>query len=172
MGVEVNTPPVRLISELYDEALPVVYGYLRRRCGSQELAEDLTATAFVRAATACGRGTIEKASVGWVVTIARNLLIDHWRHQALAERSMELAMPTPSTVDPWSEVLDANRAEELLQSIKPEHRAALTLRYLDDLSVSEVAEALERSVHATESLLVRARAALRRAYESTEGGVP
>jgi len=45
----------------------------------------------------------------------------------------------------------------------------MTLRYLDGLSVSQVAEHLGRSVHATETLLVRARAALRRVYQDEEG---
>ena len=44
----------------------------------------------------------------------------------------------------------------------------LTLRYLDDLPVATVAELLGRSLHATEALLVRARAAFRRAYEGEE----
>ena len=45
------------------------------------------------------------------------------------------------------------------------HRAVLTLRYLDGLSVGEVAGVLGRTLHATEALLVRARAAFRRTYE-------
>ena len=45
----------------------------------------------------------------------------------------------------------------------------LTLRYLDDLTVPECADALGKSVHATESLLVRARAAFRTTYELTGG---
>jgi RNA polymerase sigma-70 factor, ECF subfamily len=49
------------------------------------------------------------------------------------------------------------------------HRAALTLRYLDGLPVPEVAQHLDRTVHATEALLVRARAAFRRIYEAGEG---
>ena len=47
----------------------------------------------------------------------------------------------------------------------PHHRAALTLRYLDALPVPEVAELLGRSTTATEALLVRAKAAFRRAYD-------
>ena len=43
----------------------------------------------------------------------------------------------------------------------PHHRAALTLRYLDGLPVGEVATMLGRTVHATESLLIRAKAAYR-----------
>ena len=155
---------------MYEGALPEVYGYLRRRCGSVDLAEELTATTFVRATTACCRGTVTEPTVGWMITIARNLLVDHWRRQAIAERSMELAEPTPVAIDPCHAVIDADRAEALLATLKPEHRAALTLRYLDDLSVPDVAEALDRSIHATESLLVRARRALRRAYDADEGG--
>ncbi|MDQ6911220.1 MAG: RNA polymerase subunit sigma-24, partial [Actinomycetota bacterium] len=48
------------------------------------------------------------------------------------------------------------------------YRAALTLRYLDDLPVPRVAALLDRSVHATEAMLVRARAAFRRAYGEEE----
>ena len=45
------------------------------------------------------------------------------------------------------------------------HRTVLTLRYLDGLSVAEVAYHVGRSLHATETLLARARAALRRIYQ-------
>ena len=54
-------------------------------------------------------------------------------------------------------------------ALAPHRRAALTLRDLDDLPVSEVAALLERTLHATEALLVRARAAFRRAYPGEEG---
>lgn len=63
------------------------------------------------------------------------------------------------------------RARQTLDRLGAHHRAALTLRYLDDLPVPEVAALLERTVHATEALLVRARAAFRRAYgEEGEDG--
>ncbi len=51
-----------------------------------------------------------------------------------------------------------------LARLSGHQRAALTLRYLDGLPVAEVAELLGRSVHATETLLVRAKVALRRVY--------
>ncbi|MDT9151321.1 sigma-70 region 4 domain-containing protein, partial [Escherichia coli] len=47
-----------------------------------------------------------------------------------------------------------------LRALKPQHRVALLLRYVDDLPVAEVARLLGKSVRATESLLVRARSAL------------
>jgi RNA polymerase sigma-70 factor (ECF subfamily) len=57
----------------------------------------------------------------------------------------------------------------VLSRLGAHHRAALTLRYLDGLPVPEVARHLDRTVHATEALLVRARAAFRRIYEAGEG---
>ena len=66
--------------------------------------------------------------------------------------------------DPWEDEIDADAAHAALRRLSGSHRAALTLRYLDGLSVSEVADCLGRSVHATETLLMRAKAALRRVY--------
>ncbi|MGH3972995.1 MAG: RNA polymerase sigma factor, partial [Pseudonocardiaceae bacterium] len=56
-------------------------------------------------------------------------------------------------------------AHQVLDALGPHHRAARTLRYLDGLPVAQVAEHLGRTMHATEALLVRARAAFRATYE-------
>jgi RNA polymerase sigma-70 factor (ECF subfamily) len=56
----------------------------------------------------------------------------------------------------------------VLADLAPHHRAALTLRYVDDLSVPDVALLLQRTVHATEALLVRARSAFRRSYAAED----
>jgi RNA polymerase sigma-70 factor (ECF subfamily) len=77
--------------------------------------------------------------------------------------------PAPDD-DPWDARLDAAVAHEVLGRLGAHHRSALTLRYLDGLSVPEVAEHLGRTVHATEALLVRARVAFRRAYEGSIDG--
>ena len=146
--------------ELYDEALPQVYGYLLSRCGQRALAEDLTAETFLAAVR-----TEAEVSVPWLIGVARHKLVDHWRRQSREERS--LALVEPGTDPPWEDcVLDAVTAHEVLGRLGPHHRAALTLRYLDGLPVPEVARLLDRTLHATEALLVRARAAFRRAYDT------
>lgn len=150
--------------ELYDEALPQVYGYLLSRCGHRALAEDLTAETFLAAVKA------PDVSVPWLIGVARHKLVDHWRRQAREERSLAL-VGEPDDVT-WEDcVLDAVHARAVLARLGPHHRAALTLRYLDGLPVPEVARLLDRTLHATEALLVRARAAFRRAYDTpgTEG---
>ena len=60
--------------------------------------------------------------------------------------------------------------DELLRTVSDRQRAALVLRYVDDLSVAEVAESLGLTVHATESLLARARGELRRQQGGAQHG--
>ena len=162
--------PAAGVLELYDAALPHVYGYLLSRCGRVALAEDLTAETFLAAVDALGKDDPPVLSVPWVLGVARHKLVDHWRRQARDDRSLRaLADDAPPEEDPWDVQLDVARARATLDRLGPHHRAALTLRYLDDLPVAEVAALLERTLHATEALLVRARTAFRRAYGEEAG---
>lgn len=154
---------------LYDRALPQVYGYLLSRCGRVALAEDLTSETFMAAADTARRDARAAVSVGWLIGVARHKLVDHWRRQAREERGLRaVAGDEVEPEDPWDVRLDALRARQTLEQLAPHHRAALTLRYLDDLPVPQVADVLDRSLHATEALLVRARTAFRRAYLGEE----
>jgi RNA polymerase sigma-70 factor (ECF subfamily) len=159
---------------LYDHALPQVYGYLLARCGQRAVAEDLTAETFLAAVDAVRSGPGgpggpgAPVSTAWLVGVARHKLSDHWRRQAREQRALHAVAAEPAAPlepeDPWDARLDAMRARDVLQQLGPHHRAALTLRYMDDLPVPQVADLLGRTVHATEALLVRARSAFRAAY--------
>jgi RNA polymerase sigma-70 factor (ECF subfamily) len=150
------------VAAVYPGAAPQVYGYLLPRCGSVAVAEDLTAETFMAAVAAARREDPPELTVAWLIGVARHKLVDHWRRTAREERGFMVA----DTVleDPWEGELDADAAHAALRRLSGPHRAALTLRYLDGLPVSEVAGCLGRSVHATETLLMRAKAALRRVY--------
>ncbi len=162
--------PALGLLELYEAALPHVYGYLLARCGDAALAEDLTAESFLAAVDAARKPGAPAASVPWLIGVARHKLADHWRRTEREERVLRLLDGTAVTAeDPWDTAIDRIRAREVLGRLGAHHRAALTLRYLDGLPVPEVAGLLDRSVHATEALLVRARAAFRRAYAGEEG---
>jgi RNA polymerase sigma-70 factor (ECF subfamily) len=156
---------------LYDRSLPQVFGYLVRRCPTETLAEDLTAETFLAAVDAVRKGRGAALTTGWLITVARNKLVDHWRRAEREERGRRLMVapePVPEPDDVLGE-LDPSRALAVLDELGPHHRVALTLRYLDGMSVPQVADQLERTVHATEALLVRARAAFRRAYADRTG---
>ena len=170
--------PGPALLELYDRALPEVYGYLLSRCGQRSLAEDLTAETFLAAVEAVrgaqtGRRPPRDLTAAWLVGVARHKLVDHWRRTEREGRGLRLAGVGVGDVrpddDPGAERLDALLAREVLMTLGPHHRAALTLRYLDGLSVPDVAEHLGRTVHATEALLVRAKNAFRQAY-ARKGG--
>jgi RNA polymerase sigma-70 factor, ECF subfamily len=170
-----EVPDTGPVAAIYHRALPHVYGYLLSRCGDVSLAEDLAAETFMAAVAAAGRPQAPSLTVGWLVGVARHKLADHWRRSIREERSHAAAAAAAGARaggragdaldDPWDEWLDTEAAYAALRCLPAPQRAALTLRYLDGLPVAEVAAHLGRSVHATETLLARSRAALRAVYQ-------
>jgi RNA polymerase sigma-70 factor (ECF subfamily) len=152
---------------LYERAIPEVYGYLLDRCGDRTTAEDLTSETFLAAVRAVQTPQGADPSMPWLIGVARHKLVDHWRRRARDSRLIDdLSGSAYDTDDPWDERLSALDAAETLGRMGEHHRLALTLRYVDGLSVPEVASLLERTVHATEALLVRARVAFRKLHET------
>ena len=153
--------PAAGLLAIYDRALPQVFGYVVRRCGINALAEDITADVFMAAATALKAGTVDEIGVGWLIGTARHKLIDHWRRTERHHKALTLIVSDDIEPDPNDEPISTTHTHEVLDEMTAEHRGALTLRYIDGLPVSDVATILGRSVHATESLLQRAKAAFR-----------
>jgi RNA polymerase sigma-70 factor (ECF subfamily) len=165
----VRPDPAFGLLELYDEALPHVYGYLLARLpGERALAEDLTAETFLAAVRALRKPQAPRLSIAWLIGVARHKVADHWRAVEREQRGLRVLDGEP-VEDPWDTTVDAIRARTTLAELGAHHRAALTLRYLDGLPVGEVAAHLGRTLHATEALLVRARNAFRRCYTGGEG---
>jgi RNA polymerase sigma-70 factor, ECF subfamily len=157
----------------YDQALTQVYGYLSARCPTRSVAEDLTAETFLAAVDAVRRDQRPPLSLPWIIGVARHKLIDHWRRLARETsglRALSDQYPDSVDSDPMDARLDAVRARDTLATLSPHHQMVLTLRYLDDLSVQEVANLLGRTLHATEALLARARRAFKLAYEARTDG--
>ncbi|ORB28674.1 RNA polymerase sigma factor [Mycolicibacterium parafortuitum] len=173
MSAEPDGEHPRALLALYDEALPQVYGYFVRRCGDRGTAEDLTSETFLAAMDAARKPEPPPLTVPWLIGVARHKLADHYRrgHDRVTVPVAE--MPEPDDPDDtWDAHLDRIVAEQVLARLASQHRLALVLRYLDNLSVPECAELLGRTVHATEALLVRARRAFREQYPRPEGGLP
>ncbi|MGO9341527.1 MAG: RNA polymerase sigma factor [Acidimicrobiales bacterium] len=155
----------------YDDAVAQVYGYLLARCNRTAVAEDLTAETFLAAVDAVRRDRAATVSLPWIIGVARHKLVDHWRRLTRETSGLKALVdeyPQESTEDPADAQLDAVQARQTLAALAPHHQAVLTLRYLDDLPVPEVAALLGRTVHATEALLTRARRAFKRAYSDSE----
>lgn len=161
--------PHRLL-QLYDDALPVVYGYFVRRCGDRATAEDLTSETFLAAMDAARRPQPPPIAVPWLLGVARHKLADHYRRRASRPTVTVAEVPEKEPSDEWDVELDRIVAESVLSRLPEAHRTVLALRYMDDCSVPECAELIGRTVHATEALLVRARRAFRAHYPDREGG--
>ena len=168
-GNRVDVPPDPFAA-LYDRAFGDVYRYLSHAVlGNRPLAEDLTQETFAAVATAINAGRPEAQSMPWVMGVARHKLIDHYRRCEGQRRQLTLAWVNgfgheDGQVDDLGGA-EPGRIVELLGELSPIHRLVLALRYLDDLTVDEIATAIGRSVHATESLLIRARRALTRSVQ-------
>ncbi len=164
-----RSPAATGLLDLYDRALPVVYGYLVSRVGDRTTAEELTSEVFLAAVDATRKPAAPAIDTGWLVGVARHKLVDHWRRREREERKLTAVAAQPAVDDdPWDVRLDVLQARATLARLGPANRMALTLRYLDGLSIPDMARELGRSRHATEALVVRARAAFRRAYDGEE----
>jgi RNA polymerase sigma-70 factor (ECF subfamily) len=149
-------------------ALVEVYRYLRPRCGSTALAQDLTSEAVLAAVDRLAAGEIDRLTVAYVVGIAKHKLVDHWRR--IERDRLRLTLLSGGADETWTDTtFEPGRATATLADLSPMHRAALTLRFVDDLTVPDVAALLGRSVEATETLLMRAKRAFRDAYLRREG---
>lgn len=153
----------------YDRVLPVVYGYMLRRCGGREdVAMELTQETFVSAVRSLRSGTRVESPLAWLMSIARRRLVDHYRRQGVRRRVRPPA--DPAEIDGWRPTGMEAAVLAALDRVPNRYRLVLVLRYVDDLPVAEVAGHLELSVAATESLLARARSAFAEAYGGHDDG--
>lgn len=166
-GQQLSDPAV--FDAFYAEALPVVYGYfLRRTGGVPAVAEDLTQETFLSAVRQIGKGARVDAPMPWLIGIARHRLVDHYRTVTAEERRYRpfdnAAFDLADDRDAFAVVLDRQQAIAALDALPATQRLAISLRYLDGLSVPEIAAAISKSVHAVESLLARGRATFKQHY--------
>lgn len=170
-STELTRPEV--FKAFYAQALPRVYSYLFHRCDTASAAEDLTQETFLAALMEIKKGKAVTDPIGWILGIARHKLLDQVRQRQREQRRLALVWQAEQLDDrdtrfAWEGEGSRERALAALRSVPDVQRAALALRYLDGLAVLEVARALGRSLHATESLLARGRENFKRAYAESE----
>ncbi len=163
--------PVAL-SKLYDQYVQRIYRYVYRRVGQAELAEDITAQVFMRMleSVRTGRGWLTSFS-GWLYRIAHNLVIDHYRRQRRAtfvdiEDVSPLRSPDGDPLKTVESRLDVERMRGALIQLTEEQAQVITLRFLEDLSIAEVADMMNKTEGAIKALQYRAILALRRVMQT------
>lgn len=132
---------------LYRDLHPEVSRFVARRVRARADAEDLTARVFVAFVERLrdydrGRGSVR----GWLLAIARNAIIDHFRRARPAATPGELLDALPcDAAGPLDGLLEREQLDQLaaiVRGLDPEARELLALRFADGLRHREVAAIL------------------------------
>lgn len=156
---------------------PQVYRLAYRMTNHPEDAADLTQEIFLKAWTNLEKFEFKSAFSTWLYRLASNLCIDFLRNSRRKpsvpltfedaegeEQRIEVIDPAPQ---PEDALLAAEQQEQLnaaMQDLEPEHRQILTLRVVNDLSYTDIAEILGIKEGTVKSRIARAREKLRKNY--------
>ncbi len=154
---------------IYDEYVKRVYRFIYFKVPSAEQAEDLTSETFLKA----WQYLKEKRDVphlqALLYSIARSTVIDWYRRSACErgdvsaddERASELTSAgSEKLLRDVETKFDMTRVIEKLRGLKDEYREVVVMKYLDEMSTGEIADALGKSTSNVRVLLHRAIRAL------------
>ena len=160
-----------------------VEAYAFRICGNRATAEDVVQEVMLRLWSRADQFKPERARLTtWLHQLAHNLCIDQLRRSnrltqlQLGNDAQDMHLSGPDHQidegDTSAQVTevgvlddDADTVQKALSQLPERQRNALVLTYYQELSNAEVAEVMQMGVRAVESLLVRARAALKKQLE-------
>jgi RNA polymerase sigma-70 factor (ECF subfamily) len=152
--VEIPEPFVRFFRAEYPAVVTLVYGL----SGSRAAAEDVAQEAFLRAHRDWRRVEAMDSPEGWIRRVAINLATSRWRLRAEASALARLSPPA-SFIPPdehtlvfWEEV----------RRLPSRQAQAVTLHYLEDMSVDQIAAVLRVAEGTVKALLSQGRERLRR----------
>ena len=141
-------------------------GFLERRVGSRDEAEDILQEAFVRSIGRTESLRSSESAIAWFYRVLRNALIDHHRREATRDRAfVQLAADAEEGAvapDQELEAVACACVTALVDTLKPEYGRALRRVDLDGLSVRGFAEEAGITPGNAGVRLHRAREALRR----------
>lgn len=170
----------RAFAEFFDTYAPRLFRFAMRRTGDEDLAEEITQTTLIAAVRNLKTWRGEASLFTWLCIISRRQLLDHWRKTARQpefrplddEPDVQAALESLASgdADAAAKVLDgaslSERVQITLDYLPDRYGDVLEWKYLQGLSVNEIAERLASTPKAVESLLTRARHAFREGFAS------
>ncbi len=159
---------------LYERYSSKILGYCRRRLPSREEAEDAVQHTFLNAYRSLRTGVVPHAEAAWLYKIAENVC--HERRRSAWRRSrIEIVSDDgelrEAVAAPAGEHDELAGLADALAELTPNQRRAILLREWQGLSYREIAEELETTEAAIETLLFRARRSLARKLDRSRGRV-
>ena len=163
-----NQSAERTFERLYKAHVRDIYRYALMVTRNPDDAEDVVQTTFLKAFRAYERGQRPRSPRQWLITIAHNTCRTNFRDAK--RRPQEVELEEHLTQDTNTPDLDGVQPEDLLRALGDltfNQRSALVMRELEGRTYAEIAQVLELSPSAVETLLFRARRALREQLEGT-----
>jgi RNA polymerase sigma-70 factor (ECF subfamily) len=152
--------------EIYDRYSETVYRYIYFRVNNAQLAEDLASETFLRALRRISSFSWQGRAFGaWLVTIARNLVVDHFksgRYRLEIVKPDVLGTDSPETdpsTSPETAALEKLTNATLLTAVKklnPDQQECIVLRFLQGFTVAETARTMGKNEGAVKALQYRA----------------
>jgi len=163
-----SSPKAITFGEARELYLETVYGFVARRIRPREDAEDIVAQVFVDAYRHWGRRQGDARL--WLLGIARRKVADALRKRREWWPLREEDGIASDAMLRMVQSAEAKAAREIVRRLPADERDALLMQILEEMSISEIAAVLGRSSKATNSLLQRARARVRKMTgEETRG---
>ncbi|MGH3044478.1 MAG: RNA polymerase sigma factor [Gaiellaceae bacterium] len=168
-GAGLSPTVSRAAEQLFHEHSGWLYGYCLRLLRSPEEAEDAVQATYLNACRSLGSGTRPRAGSAWLLHIARNVCftrIRSSRRREGLERIGDIAVLEETVAAPDRSYDSLVGLTDALMSLPERQRRAILLREWQGLSHGEIAERLEISHSAAETLIFRARRSLADALEN------
>ncbi|SHK59263.1 RNA polymerase sigma-70 factor, ECF subfamily [Desulfatibacillum alkenivorans DSM 16219] len=154
----------KAFEELLKRYQGVVYNFAMYMLKDPSEAEDIAQETFLRLYKTSAAYRQKASLKTFLLRIAKNLCIDHFRKKKPDLLNELPEIPTEAT--PLSQLeaaVSADMLEKAIDDLPVNQRTAVLLRHMEQLSYNQIAEVMEVSLGAVESLLVRARRTLRAA---------
>ena len=153
--------------ELTERWHPPLWKYLRRVTGADDAAKDVAQDVWLRVLRGIGRLRDGSRLRSWLFSIARRALMDRLRQQYAGAVDTDIDVADLAADQPADSLEeDITAMENELERLPVTEREVLTLFYLRELSLAEVAEVLAVPIGTVKSRLFRARRLLRHALDS------
>ena len=152
----------REFEQLYAQSYGLVYGYVRAKMGDDAAVEDVVAEAYLRAARAFDRFDPARAKFStWVVAIARNCMVSHYRRERPTVALDDVA-PSLTSVDGEQDAVDdRDLARKLLAILDDDERELVLMKYRENMRNIEIADELGMNPSTVATNLSRALAKMR-----------
>ena len=157
----------RSFERLYRAHVGDVYRYALAITGNAADAEDVAQTTFMNAYRALERGERPEKPRHWLIAIAHNVCRQRFRQSARRPMEVTYFEDVAETLVPSDDAPTAADIQRALGELALNQREALVMRELEGRSYADIAELLGISVAAVETLLFRARRALREQLEGS-----